>query len=201
MRSNVEGDSSHFRDFPVHIAKHASYSDQISQGRREGGTGVSPATQSSTGIGSLMPEISLLNRQRARAIDVDSLSRFAQCALAKVEAVQRTALPAEIVAVLVSDRRIAAIHLQFMQIAGPTDVITFQHGEIIISVETADRQATQLGKELMPELCLYLLHGLLHLAGYDDTTDSGFREMQRLQRRLMREIGFDFPQKIAKGDL
>ena len=135
-----------------------------------------------------MPEISLLNRQRARAIDVGSLSRFAQCALAKVEAVQRTALPAEIVAVLVSDRRIAAIHLQFMQIAGPTDVITFQHGEIIISVETADRQATQLGKALLKELCLYLLHGLLHLAGYDDVTDSDSRIMERLQRRLMRDL-------------
>jgi probable rRNA maturation factor len=148
-----------------------------------------------------MPEISLLNRQRARTVDLQPLSRFAQRALEKVEAVKRIALPAEIVAVLVSDRRISAVHLQFMQIAGPTDVITFQHGEIIISIETAHRQATQLGKELLPELCLYLLHGLLHLAGYDDTTDSGFREMQRLQRRLMREIGFDFPQKIAKIDL
>ena len=135
-----------------------------------------------------MPEISLLNRQRARTIDLELLSRFAQRALDKVEAVGRTALPAEIVAVLVSDRRISAIHLQFMQIAGPTDVITFQHGEIIISVETAYRQATQFGTELVEELCLYLLHGLLHLAGYDDATTFGSREMDRLQRTLMREI-------------
>jgi probable rRNA maturation factor len=135
-----------------------------------------------------MPEISLLNRQRARTIDLELLSRFAQRALDKVEAVGRTALPAEIVAVLVSDRRISAIHLQFMQIAGPTDVITFQHGEIIISVETAYRQATQFGTELVEELCLYLLHGLLHLAGHDDATTSGSREMDRLQRTLMREI-------------
>jgi probable rRNA maturation factor len=136
-----------------------------------------------------MPEISLLNRQRARTIDLEQLSRFGERALEKVGAVERTALPAEIVAVLVSDRRISAMHLQFMQIAGVTDVITFQHGEIIISVETAHRQAIQLGKELIEELCLYLLHGLLHLAGYEDATDSGFREMERLQRRLMREIG------------
>jgi probable rRNA maturation factor len=135
-----------------------------------------------------MPEISLLNRQRARTIDLQPLSRFARRALEKVEAIGRTALPAEIVTVLVSDRRISAIHLQFMQIAGPTDVITFHHGEIIISVETAHRQATQLGRDLFEELCLYLLHGLLHLAGYDDDTDSGFREMDRLQQRLMREL-------------
>ena len=142
-----------------------------------------------------MPGISLLNRQRARTIDLRPLSRFAQHALEKVEALERTALPAEIVTVLVSDRRISAMHLQFMQIAGPTDVITFQHGEIIISVETAHRQATQLGKELLPELCLYLLHGLLHLAGYDDTTDYGIQEMRRLQRRLMREIGSTFDKR------
>jgi probable rRNA maturation factor len=135
-----------------------------------------------------MPEISLLNRQRTRTIELQPLLRFARRALEKVAAVERTALPAEIVAVLVSDRRISAIHRQFMQIAGPTDVITFQHGEIIISVETAHRQATQFGIEPSQELCLYLLHGLLHLAGYDDATDSGSREMDRLQRKLMREI-------------
>ncbi len=103
-----------------------------------------------------------------------------------MEAVKRAALPAEIVAVLVSDRRIAAIHLQFMQIAGPTDVITFQHGEIIISVETADRQATQLGKALLKELCLYLLHGYSISQDTMNVTDSEFRVMERLQRRLMR---------------
>jgi probable rRNA maturation factor len=136
-----------------------------------------------------MPEICLLNRQRARMIDLSALSRFGQRALKKVEAIGRTALPAEILAVLVSDRRISEIHLRFMQVAGPTDVITFQHGEILISVETAHRQATQFGTEPLDELCLYLLHGLLHLAGYDDATDSGSREMDRLQRNLMREIG------------
>jgi probable rRNA maturation factor len=135
-----------------------------------------------------MPEISLLNRQRSRTIDLQPLSRFAKRALEKVAAVERTALPAEIVAVLVSDRRISAMHLQFMQIAGPTDVITFQHGEIVISVETADRQATQLGTVMFDELCLYLLHGLLHLAGFDDATESGSREMDQLQQKLIREI-------------
>src|SRR5258708_3344731 len=145
-----------------------------------------------------MPEISLLNRQRARTINVQVLSRCAQCALEEVEAVERTTLPAEIVAVLVSDRRISAIHLQFMRIAGPTDVITFQHGEIIISVETAHRQATQLGKELFEELCLYLVHGLLHLAGYDDSTHSGFQEMDGLQQELMRRLDATFHKRSRR---
>ncbi len=135
-----------------------------------------------------MPELSLLNRQRARVIDLQSLAQFAQRALTKVEALGRNVLPKEITVVFVSDRRISNIHRRFLQVAGPTDVITFQHGEIVISVETACHQATRLDKELFEELCLYVVHGLLHLAGYDDVTDSGYREMEQLQRRLMGEI-------------
>jgi probable rRNA maturation factor len=135
-----------------------------------------------------MPEISLLNRQRARVIDLQSLAQFAQRALPKVEALGRNVLPKEITVIFVSDRRISNIHRRFLQVAGPTDVITFQHGEIVISVETAHRQATRFYKELFEELCLYVIHGLLHLAGYNDVTDSGYREMEQLQRRLMGEI-------------
>jgi probable rRNA maturation factor len=136
----------------------------------------------------LIPEISLLNRQRGRNIDLGLLSRLAREALSSVQALGRNPLPSEINVIFVSDRRIAAIHQQFMRIDAPTDVITFQHGEIVISVETAYRQARQLGQELSDELCLYMLHGLLHLTGYDDATDAGFREMDRIQRRLLRKI-------------
>jgi probable rRNA maturation factor len=135
-----------------------------------------------------MPEISLLNRQRARRIDLDLLSRFAYQALVQVEALGRNVLPEEINVILVTDHRIAMIHRRFMRIGAPTDVITFQHGEIVISVETAYRQAHQFGQAFSEELCLYLLHGLLHLAGYDDGTNAGFREMNRLQRRLLKKI-------------
>jgi probable rRNA maturation factor len=138
-----------------------------------------------------MPEISLLNRQRAHRIDLDLLSQFASQALPQVEAVGRNVMPAEINVVFVSDRRIASIHRRFMQIGTPTDVITFQHGEIVISVETAYRHADRLGQEVSKELCLYLLHGLLHLAGYDDAAVESRREMSRVQRRLLR--------KTAKG--
>jgi probable rRNA maturation factor len=135
-----------------------------------------------------MPEISLLNRQRAKVIDLRSLAQFAYRALPKVDALGRKVLPKEITVVFVSDRRISNIHRRFLRIGGPTDVITFQHGDIIVSVETAHRQAIQFNKELFEELCLYVIHGLLHLAGYDDISDSGYREMKQLQRRLMGEI-------------
>ena len=66
----------------------------------------------------------------------------------------------------------------------PTDVITFQHGEIVISVETAKRQARQFATSLDHELRLYLVHGLLHLHGFDDKTAAGAREMKRVQDKL-----------------
>jgi len=87
--------------------------------------------------------------------------------------------------VLVSDKRIAAIHQQFMNDAAPTDVITFQHGEIVMSVETAKRQARQFGTSVDHELRLYLVHGLLHLLGFDDKTAAAAKEMKRVQEKLV----------------
>jgi probable rRNA maturation factor len=90
----------------------------------------------------------------------------------------------EVNVILVSDRRIAGIHARFMSEPGPTDVITFQHGEVFISTETAKRQAQKFGTTLEHELRLYIAHGLLHLHGYDDTTRAGAAEMKRVQEKL-----------------
>jgi probable rRNA maturation factor len=68
---------------------------------------------------------------------------------------------------------------------GPTDVLTFQHGEIFISVEMAKRQARVLGNALMRELQLYIVHGLLHLHGFDDRTPAGARKMKKAQEKIL----------------
>ncbi len=60
----------------------------------------------------------------------------------------------------------AALHLQFMNIAGPTDVLTFQHGEIVISVETAQENAVRFGHEVEAEIRLYLVHGYPPFVGF-----------------------------------
>ena len=90
--------------------------------------------------------------------------------------------------ILVSDKRIADIHRRFMNEASPTDVITFQHGEIFISAETAKRQAKVFRTSLDHELRLYLVHGLLHLCGLDDTTRAGAAEMKRVQEKLVARV-------------
>ena len=134
--------------------------------------------------------ISVFNRQRALSVDVAALQTFAARALEaclKLPSRSSGALASlrQIEIVLVSDKRIAAIHRRFFDDASPTDVITFEHGEIVISAETAKRQARDFRTSLDHELRLYIAHGLLHLHGYDDKTPAGRAEMKRLQEQIV----------------
>jgi probable rRNA maturation factor len=133
--------------------------------------------------------VTIINRQRALPIDLAPLQDFASRAQSECLKLDRPSHPLsslpEVSVVLVSDRRIAEIHRRFMNASGPTDVITFQHGEIFVSTQTAKRQARQFGTSFEHELRLYLVHGLLHLAGFDDKTSVGAAEMKRLQERIV----------------
>lgn len=133
------------------------------------------------------------NRQRAVRVNLAALREFAEPALVECRKLQRRKLGSladlpEVSVVLVSDRRIAEIHRQFMADPTPTDVITFDHGEIVISTETAKRQARQFRTSLEDELRLYLVHGLLHLCGFDDKTRQGAAEMKRVQEKVLSTI-------------
>jgi probable rRNA maturation factor len=130
------------------------------------------------------PAILVTNRQRRVRLKRGELQQFARRALKQVLALPGADLPGEIGVALVSDRRISELHRDFMRLSAPTDVITFQHGEIVLSVDTAERQAAEHGTSLAGELKLYLLHGLLHLRGYDDRTPDARRTMMAVQARL-----------------
>jgi probable rRNA maturation factor len=140
-----------------------------------------------------MPAITVRNRQRTIGVKLSGLQNFAERALNECLRMRAgkedllTQLP-EISGVLVSDRRMAELHRRFLNESGATDVITFQHGEIVISAETARRQARSFGTSLDHELRLYIAHGLLHLRGYDDRTPKGAAEMNRLQEKLVAKI-------------
>src|SRR5213075_3581956 len=86
---------------------------------------------------------------------------------------------------LISDRRMSRLHRQFLGQSGPTDVLSFQHGEIFISVETARHHARAFGNSLLRELKLYIVHGLLHLHGFDDRTPSEAHKMKAAQERIL----------------
>ena len=139
------------------------------------------------------PTITVCNRQRVVPVRPALLQDFAQRALKeclKLPARKSGGLPKlrELSVILVSDRRMAQLHRRFLQQPGPTDVITFQHGEILISTETARRQARQYGTSLAHELHLYIAHGLLHLHGFDDKTSRGAAEMKRTQEKLVAKV-------------
>ena len=92
----------------------------------------------------------------------------------------------EIGIVLVSDRRIAALHDEFMSDPSPTDVITFLHGEIVLSAETARREARRRALRVPEEIARYAVHGLLHLAGWTDTDAGASAEMRAMQEKILR---------------
>jgi len=105
----------------------------------------------------------------------------------------------ELSVALVSDSQMSELHERFMNDASPTDVLTFPleedsrgrviSGEIVINVAQALRESRPRGILLQNELLLYALHGMLHLKGMDDKTDSQYRRMHRLEDRILRKLG------------
>jgi len=138
-----------------------------------------------------VPEVTVHNFQRKISVNVAELERFAGNAVQhslQLQKGKQTDLrkSGEISVWLISDRRMALLHRKFLGQSGPTDVLTFQHGEIFISVETARRHAHAFGNSLLRELKLYIVHGLLHLHGFDDQTPSKVHKMKVAQEKILR---------------
>ena len=108
--------------------------------------------------------------------------------------------PAESVSIrLISDAAMARLNRTYRHKSGPTDVLSFPAngaklrrsaayiGDIAISPQTARRNARRFARSAPAELRILILHGMLHLAGFDHETDHG--EMDRKERRLRRHLG------------
>jgi len=137
-----------------------------------------------------IPEITVRNLQRKVPVHVVDLEMFARNAAElclRLPRRKKTDLAQlrEISVLIVSDRKIASLHRQFMNESGPTDVITFQHGEIFVDVESARRNARRFGNAFERELRLYVVHGLLHLHGFDDRNAASARRMRVVQRKIL----------------
>ena len=132
--------------------------------------------------------IEAVNRQRKRKIDTRAWETFAARAANAIGQHESSATIA-----FVSDKNIRQLNRQFRGIDKATDVLSFPAedqtnlGDIAISVETAAAQAKENGLTFEGEVAQLILHGLLHLSGYDHETDSG--EMNRLELRLRRKLG------------
>lgn len=87
----------------------------------------------------------------------------------------------EISIVLVGDNKIKELNKKYRKTNRVTDVLAFDYGEIFICLPQAKRQAKQLGHSLKKELAILLIHGILHLAGYDDETSREYDIMKKEQ--------------------
>ena len=153
-----------------------------------------PASIMKPGGNREVPTIKVRNLQRTIPLDAAELERFAARSLRlclKIRHSKGTDLTKlrHVSVLVVSDRRMASLHQQFLNEPGPTDVITFQHGEIFIGAETARRHARQFGNSLTQELGLYVVHGLLHLHGFDDRTEDEARKMKATEQRILARAG------------
>ena len=152
----------------------------------------------------------ILNRQRRVPVATRPLTDF----LGRVRSALRLG-DRDLTVCLVSDASIARLNCEFRGKPGPTDVLSFPAnghaalrrarlsssspsftssrsstsylGDIAISPEAARRNAARFGRSLPQELCVLMLHGVLHLLGYDHETDRG--RMDRVERRLRTELG------------
>ena len=132
--------------------------------------------------------IEVVNRQRRLQIDTRAWSNFATKALAAISKSESSATIA-----FVSDKKIRELNRQFRGIDKATDVLSFpsdesdELGDVAVSVDTAATQAKENGLKFDEEIAQLILHGLLHLSGYDHETDNG--EMNRLELRLRKKLG------------
>lgn len=131
----------------------------------------------------------------ARRLRMKELRQFVEQAQVAVR------LRGDVSVLLTGDRQIRRWNKGFRGKNKPTDVLSFPAmpieemdgmpaalaGDLAISVETAEMQAREHGHALVEELKVLVLHGLLHLAGYDHETDNG--EMARKERRLRTKLG------------
>lgn len=110
----------------------------------------------------------------------------------------------EVSVLLTDDARIAELNNQYREMDGPTDVLSFSQlegedepipgveenvlGDVVISVETARRQAEQQGHTLDREIGVLLVHGILHLVGYDHAEPEEERAMFARQEEILRIV-------------
>ncbi len=139
------------------------------------------------------PRVTVRNLQRRVALNAKDLQKFAERAAGACLGLPKKtktdlAKLSEVSILIVSDHRMTSLHRRFRNETGPTDVLTFHHGEIFISADTAHRNAKRFGKSLRRELRLYLVHGLLHLHCFDDRDPASARKMRSAEEKILSEL-------------
>ncbi|MBS0632055.1 MAG: rRNA maturation RNase YbeY [Verrucomicrobia bacterium] len=151
-----------------------------------------PASPREIAIANRHPRLRFDRRALLRAIhrlDADFQKSKTQNRKSKI----LTCPPGELSLVFLTDAAQTQLHADFLADPTPTDVITFEGdpalgtaGEICVSADTAATYAKAHGRDFSTELLLYVVHGWLHLAGYDDLQPVKKRAMRRAESRAMK---------------
>ena len=146
--------------------------------------------------------IVIANRQRTKKIDARLLKQIVAALFTELNLTE-----AELGIQLVGAKKMAEVNWKFLQHEGSTDVITFDyqksevsgqksvaklHGELFICVDDAVKQAKEFKTSWQSEVVRYVIHGVLHLLGYDDLKSALQRVMKREENRLVRRLGKRF---------
>jgi probable rRNA maturation factor len=137
--------------------------------------------------------LSIANRHPRLRLDRRALARVIAALDAVPDAFRGGCPPGELSLVFLTDPALARLHADFLADPTTTDVITFEGdpsvgvaGEICVSADTAAAYAKRHRHDFSAELTLYVIHGWLHLAGYDDLQPAKKREMRRAEARALK---------------
>jgi probable rRNA maturation factor len=148
------------------------------------------------------------------AIDIDSSVSIAASLIERVQQAVRTTVilrgftAGSIAVRIATDQEIHAINRQFLDHDYPTDVVSFRYGnqppvvegELIVSWETALHAAGQLDQDPWSsedELCLYAVHGTLHVTGLEDTLPNDAAMMRAWEQRVFADLGWPMPRVLG----
>jgi probable rRNA maturation factor len=141
-------------------------------------------------------EISVANLHPRLRVDRKAIARtiaLLDAHASRVALQGRAVPPGDLSIALLTDGALAELHRDFLEDPATTDVITFEGdarlgtaGEICVSADAAAAYARQHRRPFAEELTLYLVHGWLHLAGYDDLVPAQKRAMRRAEARAIR---------------
>ena len=149
-------------------------------------------------------EVEISDTQGLLRVDHGELARLVRRVLAAEERPS-----ASISLALVDNTTIHGVNLAHLEHDFPTDVISFSlsddgepelSGELVVSVEMAIAAARDAGVNPLHELSLYVVHGLLHLCGYDDHDGADIVRMRRREDELLAEAGISIPSRCAAVD-
>ena len=146
------------------------------------------------------------NRQRVRRVNVRYLRRIVHTFLREQLGPERY----ELGICLVESGRITRLNQAYLRHQGSTDVITFDYraggpgdwfwGDVFVNVRAAVLQAAQFRTTWQSELVRYVVHGILHLCGYDDRTARDRRRMKKEEDRWLRRLRLAFNFKKLAGN-